>query len=49
VILVSALAQENVVLKGVKLGAVDYIRKPFDPKALIDRVSKVMAARRAAG
>jgi DNA-binding response OmpR family regulator len=49
VILVSALAQENVVLKGIKLGAIDYIRKPFDPKALVDRVSKVMTSRRAAG
>lgn len=42
VIMLTALAQENVVLKGIKLGAKDYIRKPFDPKALVERVKKVV-------
>lgn len=42
VIMLTALAQENVVLQGVKLGAKDYIRKPFHPQELIDRITKVI-------
>ena len=39
VIMLSALAKENVVIQGIKLGAKGYIRKPFHPKDLIERVS----------
>ena len=40
VVLLTALAQENVVLKGIELGAKDYIRKPFHPKELTERLTK---------
>ena len=40
VVLLTALAQENVVLQGIKLGARDYIRKPFSPKDLVQRIQK---------
>jgi DNA-binding response OmpR family regulator len=43
VVILTALAQENVVLQGIKLGAKDYIRKPFHPTELIERVSKIIA------
>ena len=42
VIMLTALAQENVVIQGVKLGAADYIRKPFHPQELVDRINKVL-------
>lgn len=40
IILLTALAHENVVLQGIKLGANDYIRKPFDPVELVQRLSR---------
>jgi len=43
VVMLTALAQENVVLQGIKLGAKDYIRKPFHPAELVDRVSKIIS------
>jgi DNA-binding response OmpR family regulator len=43
VVMLTALAQENVVLQGIKLGAKDYIRKPFHPNELVERVSKLIA------
>ena len=43
VILLTALAQENVVLQGIRLGVKDYIRKPFQPKELAARVGKLLA------
>ena len=42
VIMLTALAQENVVLQGVKLGAKDYIRKPFHPQELVERIRKAL-------
>jgi len=42
VVLLTALAQENVVLQGINLGAVDYIRKPFHPKELVQRLEKII-------
>jgi two-component system alkaline phosphatase synthesis response regulator PhoP len=39
VIILTAIAQEAVVIKGIQLGAKDYIRKPFHPKDLLDRIS----------
>jgi len=44
VVLLTALAQENVVLQGIKLGARDYIRKPFSPKDLVQRIAKYLPA-----
>lgn len=43
VVLLSALAKENVVIQGIKLGAKGYIRKPFHPKDLIERVSPFLS------
>jgi DNA-binding response OmpR family regulator len=43
VVLLTALAQENVVISGIKLGAKDYVRKPFEPKELVSRVVKLVA------
>jgi DNA-binding response OmpR family regulator len=40
VIMLTALAQETVVMKGIELGAEDYIRKPFHPQELVKRVAK---------
>ena len=44
VIMLTALAQETVVLKGIELGAQDYIRKPFHPQELVKRVTKMFEA-----
>jgi len=46
IILLSAKAQVADVQRGLELGADDYVTKPFDPLELIDRVYKVLAARR---
>lgn len=40
VVMLTALAQENVVMQGIKLGATDYIRKPFHPTELVKRLTK---------
>lgn len=40
VVMLTALAQENVVLQGIKLGASDYVRKPFHPTELVKRLAK---------
>lgn len=40
VIMLTAIAQEAVVLKGIQLGAKDYIRKPFHPNDLLDRINR---------
>ena len=42
VIMLTALAQETVVMKGIELGAQDYIRKPFHPQELVKRVARVL-------
>jgi DNA-binding response OmpR family regulator len=44
VVMLTALAQENVVLQGIKLGANDYIRKPFHPTELVKRLTKHLPA-----
>lgn len=44
VVMLTALAQESVVLQGIKLGAKDYIRKPFHPGELAKRIAKHIAA-----
>jgi len=49
VILLSANAQKSDVQAGLDMGADDYITKPFDPIALIDRLNAVVERRSAAG
>lgn len=44
VILLTSLTQENIVLQGIRLGAVGLIRKPFQPDALLGRLASVLAA-----
>ncbi len=39
VILVSALSDQDAIVKSLQLGAVDFIRKPFDVQELIARVN----------
>ncbi len=43
VLLVTAQSKEHEVLKGLELGAEDYITKPFSPNELAARVKKVLA------
>ncbi|MCX6118926.1 MAG: response regulator [Proteobacteria bacterium] len=47
VVMLTAIAQEAVVLKGIQLGARDYIRKPFHPKDLLDRIKRLLDPRMA--
>ncbi len=42
VIILSAMGQENAVLEAFKVGADDYITKPFSPNELIVRVKKLL-------
>jgi len=46
IVMVSALASEDDVLRGLELGADDYIRKPFKPKEVTARVQAVLRRRR---
>jgi len=43
VVMLSAMAQSESVDKGLSAGAVDYIVKPFDPVAMEQVVSRVLA------
>ncbi len=47
VIMLTSKSQEKDVLKGLELGATDYIKKPFSPEELILRVNKVLRRRQA--
>ncbi len=42
VIMISAVGQQTVVNKGLQLGAMEYIRKPFTAEDLIAAVNKVL-------
>ncbi len=48
VILLTARVQEADVRNGYDAGADDYVRKPFAPQELRDRVAELLARRRAA-
>ena len=44
VMMTTAQAKRENVSRGILMGALDYINKPFDPKNLIDRVNKALMA-----
>jgi len=46
IILLSAKAQNADVRNGLDAGADDYVTKPFEPLDLVDRVNKLLDARR---
>jgi CheY-like chemotaxis protein len=48
VLLLTARRQEDDIIQGYGFGANDYVVKPFKPLALVKRVDKLIAARRAA-
>lgn len=41
VILLTADAEENSEERGIALGAVDFIKKPFEPQVLLDRIEAI--------
>lgn len=42
VIMISAVGQESVIQEGMRLGAADYIVKPFTSDSLLQAVNKIM-------
>lgn len=44
IIMLSALTQEQILMEAINAGARDYIVKPFEPKDLLDAISKVLEA-----
>ncbi|HLD40562.1 MAG TPA: response regulator [Candidatus Omnitrophota bacterium] len=48
IIVISALSKDIDKLKAYKLGIIDYIVKPFDPKILIATIEKAIRAKRGA-
>src|SRR5215217_8588492 len=44
VVMCSALGQESKVLESIKLGARDFVVKPFQPDRVIEAVGKALAA-----
>lgn len=44
VMMTTVQAKKENISRGILLGALDYINKPFDPKNLIERVNKVLLA-----
>jgi DNA-binding response OmpR family regulator len=45
VLVLSALRQEEVVVRGLELGADDFVTKPFSPPELLARVSRCLGQR----
>ncbi len=45
VLMVTAQSQEDEVIKGLELGADDYITKPFSPNELVARVKTILLRR----
>jgi DNA-binding response OmpR family regulator len=48
VVIVSAWASGDSRNLGLELGALDYVTKPFSPAVLVERVNRLLGARRAA-
>lgn len=46
ILIVSARGEENDVIKGLELGADDYVTKPFSPKILLARLEAVLRRRK---
>lgn len=42
VLILSALKQEDILIKGLKLGATDFLTKPFSPQELILRLERCL-------
>lgn len=42
VIMLTARGEENMIVKGLEIGADDYVTKPFSPKVLIARINNVL-------
>ena len=38
----SAMGQESMVMEAIKLGALDFIVKPFKPERIVQTVSKIL-------
>jgi two-component system phosphate regulon response regulator PhoB len=45
VLVLSGLRQEEIVVRGLELGADDYVTKPFSPPELLARVSRCLGQR----
>lgn len=45
VVIISSLSGEKYILKGLEIGATDYILKPFSPKILFLKVQKILSAK----
>lgn len=44
IIMISSLAQENVVMDSISAGAADFLQKPFDKATLISSLDKIASA-----
>ena len=44
IIMISSLAQENVVMDSISAGAADFLQKPFDKASLISSLDKIAEA-----